>query len=119
MYTIKYDQLPKLVKDVPWFINQHPALGRIRDVDSLVAHKSVILGILEMVYAEPEAVEFVEWLCEHRNVVNIDIPSNNHFIIYIKPKDLPSSVSTPEEFMDKTMPESLKTCFIEANIIPL
>lgn len=117
MFKLTLDQLPKLVKDVPWFIMKHPNIG-IDSMNTLVANKTKLLGILEMAKAEPEAFELVEWLCEHRSMVGVDVNYSN-FIIYIKPKDVSSAYSSPVGFMSQTMPDKLKEAFVKRGIIPL
>jgi len=118
MFTIQKDQLPKVVKDVPWFITTNPTFN-IEDIDGLCSIKTRLLNFMDMAKSEPEAIQFVEWLCENRNVVGIEASRENTFTVYIKKKNLPVGISSEVEFLSNTLPPELKDAFIKQRIISM
>lgn len=118
MFTIQQDQLPKVVKDVPWFITTNPTFN-IQDIDGLCSIKTRLLNFMDMAKSEPEALQFVEWLCENRKVVGIEASRQDCFIVYIKKKNLPNGIYSEEEFLSNTLPPELKDAFIKQRIISM
>lgn len=118
MFTIQYDSLPKVVKDVPWFIETQPSF-RIQDIDGLCSIKERLLKFMVMAKSEPEAIQLVEWLCEYRNVVGIETLRERTFTLYIQKKKLPNGIATEVEFLSSTLPTELKESFIKKGIIDL
>lgn len=118
MFTIQQDQLPKVVKDVPWFIATNPMFN-IQDMDGLCSIKTRLLNFMDMAKSEPEAIQFVEWLCEHRNVVGIEASRQNTFTVYIQKKKLPVGINNETEFLSNTLPPELKDAFIKQRIISM
>ena len=118
MFTIQQDQLPKVVKDVPWFITTNPTFN-IEDIEDLCSIKTRLLNFMDMAKSEPEAIQFVEWLCENRNVVGIEASRQDCFIVYIKKKNLPNGISSEAEFLSNTLPPELKDAFIKQRIISM
>lgn len=116
MFTIQQDQLPKIIKDLPWFIANNPDFY-IEDIDGLCSIKRSLLSFMEMAKSEPEAIQFLEWLCENRNVVGIEATRQDTFTVYIKKKKLPNGMSSETEFLSNTLPSELKDAFIKHGII--
>ena len=118
MFTIQKDQLPKVVKDVPWIIATNHSFN-IQNLDDLIKSKHGFLSFMQMAKSEPEALQFVEWLCEHRNVVGFEASRQDCFIVYIKKKNLPNGIYSEEEFLSNTLPPELKDAFIKQRIISM
>ena len=116
MFTITKDQLPKAVKDVPWFLQMHPKYD-VETIEDLAAVHESFNGFLVTAKAEMEAILFVSWLCEHKNVVGIDASRHDTFTVYINNKKLPNGYTSAKHFMEDTMPELLQFVFKEKGII--
>lgn len=110
-YCLTYQHIPRILKDIPWFIETRPEL-KMWNMEGYLKKKDILFSLMLLADTEVECFSFHDWLIEFSPYLELNISYKNFNIILLRHKTK-TKYNNIFEFMVDTMPIDVVECFID------